>query len=181
MFLRNDRDLGVKNGTFATLERFVSNRIQVRLDDDRRLTFDLRLYNDLTHGYAATIHKAQGLTLDSVHVLAGPTMDRHSAYVSLTRHRNRVVVHYGRDDFPTHQSFIHALSRDRGKDTTLDYGIDRSDLLHTGPAVDRRGSGQQPLQSDLVNYRLRERQIARQEQDRKSRRREKDRGYELER
>ena len=181
MFLRNDRDLGVKNGTFATLERFVSNRIQVRLDDDRRLTFDLRLYSDLTHGYAATIHKAQGLTLDSVHVLAGPTMDRHSAYVSLTRHRNRVVVHYGRDDFPTHQSFIHALSRDRGKDTTLDYGIDRSDLLHTGPAVDRRGSGQQPLQSDLVNYRLRERQIARQEQDRKSRRREKDRGYELER
>ena len=50
-------------------------------------------------GYAATIHKAQGMTVDRTHVLATPGMDAHGSYVALSRHRDGMDLHYGRDDF----------------------------------------------------------------------------------
>lgn len=162
MFLRNERELGVKNGSLGTIEQVDRARMAVRLDDGRRVAFDLKDYADVTHGYAATIHKAQGLTVDRTHVLATPGLDRHGAYVALSRHRDEVHLHYGRDDFADAERLAHTLSRDRPKDSTLDYeqsatrfaerrGFDRSSILdtlarerlvdrsHTAPEQARRG------------------------------------------
>ena len=50
----------------------------VRLDDGRRVAFDLKDYAHVDHGYAATIHKAQGMTVDRTHVLATPGLDRQA-------------------------------------------------------------------------------------------------------
>lgn len=129
MFLRNERGLGVKNGTLGTLERIDGQGLTVRLDpaggsgrqEGRRITFGLGDYADLDHGYAATIHKAQGVTVDRAHVLASQHMDRHAAYVALTRHRDGVVLHYGRDAFADAGRLARGLGRERAKDTTLDY------------------------------------------------------------
>ena len=68
-------------------------------DDGRSDTFDLKDYNHIDHGYAATIHKAQGMTVDRTHVLATPGMDAHTSYVALSRHRDGMDLHYGHDDF----------------------------------------------------------------------------------
>ncbi|GCD57190.1 conjugal transfer protein [Acetobacter pasteurianus NBRC 3222] len=78
-------------------------------------------YDALDHGYAATIHKAQGVTVDRAHVLATGSMDRHGAYVALSRHRESVSVHWGRDDVGDRDGLVRRLSRERLKDTTLDY------------------------------------------------------------
>jgi hypothetical protein len=48
-------------------------------------------------------------------------MDRHSAYVSMSRHRDDVQLHYGRDDFADQRQLVRALSRDRSKDMAGDY------------------------------------------------------------
>jgi hypothetical protein len=72
----------------------------VQIDDGRSVQVDLKDYNRIDHGYAATIHKAQGMTVDRTHVLATPGMDAHSSYVALSRHRRRMDLHYGRDDLP---------------------------------------------------------------------------------
>lgn len=61
--------------------------------DGRSVAFDLKDYAHVDHGYAATIHKAQGMTVDSVHVLATPGLDRHASYVALSRHRDSVELH----------------------------------------------------------------------------------------
>ncbi|MBN9559161.1 MAG: Ti-type conjugative transfer relaxase TraA [Alphaproteobacteria bacterium] len=126
MFLRNERGLGVKNGTLGTVERVDGQGLTVRLDgagrqESRKITFGLGDYADLDHGYAATIHKAQGVTVDRAHVLASPHMDRHAAYVALTRHRDGVALHYGRDAFADAGRLARGLGRERAKDTTLDY------------------------------------------------------------
>jgi ATP-dependent exoDNAse (exonuclease V) alpha subunit len=71
----------------------------VRTDDGRSVAFDTKDYAHIDHGYAATIHKAQGMTVDRAHVLATPGMDSHGAYVGMSRHRDGVALHYGRDDF----------------------------------------------------------------------------------
>ncbi|MBA4115252.1 MAG: hypothetical protein H0X71_02205, partial [Rubrobacter sp.] len=135
----------VKNGTLGTVLAVEAGgeRLTVRLDgaggaaggpgagsgagQEGRdaapvVTFYVRDYGHVDHGYAATIHKAQGVTVDRAHVLASAHMDRHAAYVALTRHRDGVALHYGRDEFADGRQLARALGRERAKDTTLDYG-----------------------------------------------------------
>ena len=124
MFLKNERSLGVKNGTLGVVERAAPEHLAVRLDDGRRVAFDLKDYAHVDHGYAATFHKAQGVTVDRAHVPATPGMDRHSAYVGLSRHRDAVDLHYGRDDFADGRALARTLSRERTKNMASDYARD---------------------------------------------------------
>jgi ATP-dependent exoDNAse (exonuclease V) alpha subunit len=62
----------------------------VKLDDGRSIAFDTKNYAHIDHGYAATIQKSQGVTVDCTHVLATPGLDRHATYVALSRHREGV-------------------------------------------------------------------------------------------
>ena len=124
MFLKNERGLGVKNGTLGKVEQVSPERMAVKLDDGRSVAFDLKDYAHVDHGYAATIHKSQGVTVDRAHVLATPGMDRHSAYVALSRHRDGVQLHYGRDDFADQRQLARTLGRERAKDMASDYGRD---------------------------------------------------------
>ncbi len=121
MFLKNDRGLGIKNGSLGTVETVTPAEMTVRLDAGRSVAFDLKDYAHLDHGYAATIHKAQGVSVDRVHVLATPGLDRHAAYVALSRHRETVQLHYGRDDFADDARLPRLLSRERAKDMVSDY------------------------------------------------------------
>jgi Ti-type conjugative transfer relaxase TraA len=127
MFLRNERGMGVKNGTLGTIERVSPEGMAVRLDDGRGVAFDTKDYAHVDHGYAATFHKSQGVTVDRAHVLATPGMDRHSAYVGMSRHRDDVQLHYGRDDFTDQRQLVRALSRERGKDMASDYAQPEQD------------------------------------------------------
>jgi hypothetical protein len=121
MFLQNERGLGVKNGTLGAIEQVSAQSMTVQTDDGRSVHFDFKDYNRIDHGYAATIHKAQGVTVDRVHVLATPGMDAHASYVALSRHRDGMELHYGRDDFANPDRLRRTLSRDRAKDMASDY------------------------------------------------------------
>jgi ATP synthase alpha/beta family, nucleotide-binding domain len=50
-------------------------------------------------------------------------MDRHSAYVGHTRHRDRMQHHYGRDDFADQSKLVCTLWRERSKDMASDYPL----------------------------------------------------------
>jgi Ti-type conjugative transfer relaxase TraA len=129
-FLRNERSLGVKNGSLGTVEDIRGGVLQVRMDgeESRRVTVDSRYYDHLEHGYAATVHKSQGTTVDRTYVLATPHFDRHSTYVALSRHREAAAVFYGREDFEpawsrasAEENFRNVLSRARPKELAHDY------------------------------------------------------------
>ncbi len=124
MFLRNERELGVKNGSLGTLQSVNPQRMAVLLDDGRSVAFNIKDYGHIDHGYAATIHKSQGVTVDRAHVLATPGMDQHSSYVALSRHRESVQIHYGREDFADDGKLARTLSRERTKDMASDYARD---------------------------------------------------------
>jgi Ti-type conjugative transfer relaxase TraA len=154
MFRRNERGLGadgagrgvaVKNGTLGTVVAIdAGDRLTVRMDGPggptgsaaaREVTFSVRDYAHIDHGYAATIHKAQGVTVDRAHVLASEHMDRHAAYVALTRHRDAVTLHYGRDEFQDGRALARRLGRAGLKESSLDY--EDSDLARR--YAERRG------------------------------------------
>ncbi len=121
MFLQNERGLSVKNGTLGAVKKVSERSMSVRTDDGRNVSFDLKDYDRIDHGYAATIHKAQGMTVDRTHVLATPGLDAHGSYVALSRHRDGMDLHYGHDDFASRDKLVNTLSRDRAKDMASDY------------------------------------------------------------
>jgi Ti-type conjugative transfer relaxase TraA len=133
MILKNDRGLEIKNGMLGELTEVSQTRLSIHLDNGRDVSFDLKDFAHVDYGYAATIHKAQGVTVDNAHVLATPGLDRHSAYVALSRHRESVHLHYGRDDFAEDQNLTKTLSRDRAKDMVSDYAKALNQTLHSQP------------------------------------------------
>ena len=131
-FMRNERDLGVKNGSLGIIEGIEYGVLSVKLDGtNARVHVDTKFYKHLDYGYAATIHKAQGSTVDRSYVLASTHFDRHTAYVALSRHRDNATLFYARDDFggrhpsatdeAVRQRFMETLSRARPKELAHDY------------------------------------------------------------
>ena len=98
LFLRNDRPLGVPNGMRATVDRvhpIGSVDLTVTTTDRQRIDVP-RWYVDqghLAHGYAMTIHKAQGLTCDTALVYATDDLYRELGYVALSRGRDLNVIY----------------------------------------------------------------------------------------
>ncbi|HEY5331560.1 MAG TPA: hypothetical protein VIJ79_16900, partial [Acidobacteriaceae bacterium] len=127
LFRENNRDLGVKNGMLGTVERAEEGRLGVRLDSargpgqGRAVSVSMADYAAVDHGYAVTIHKAQGATVDRAYVLASGTMDRHLTYVAMTRHRDEVQLYASREEFRAEGALSARLSRSQAKETTLDY------------------------------------------------------------
>lgn len=89
------------------------------------------------HGYVATVHKSQGITVDWAHVVATPGMDRHLAYVALSRHRHGIALHWSREGLASQEGLANRLGRERAKDTTLDYGESEAGLC--AAYAERRG------------------------------------------
>jgi ATP-dependent exoDNAse (exonuclease V) alpha subunit len=98
LFTRNYHNLGVKNGMLATVEHITDDQISVILDnetgnDSKTVLFSPSDFSAFDHGYAVTIHRAQGCTIDRSFVLSSKTMDSHLSYVALTRHKSEVRIY----------------------------------------------------------------------------------------
>ncbi|CAM3595385.1 Ti-type conjugative transfer relaxase TraA [Agrobacterium radiobacter] len=142
VLLRNDRALAVKNGMLGTVESVEPDALHLRLDGSsggqktgRRITIRPKDYQSFDHGYATTIHKAQGATVDRSFVMASATMDRHLTYVAMTRHRHQAMLYAGRDEFKNIKALTASMSRSGLKETTLDY---------TDTFAERRGLKEPP-------------------------------------
>ncbi|NKN10373.1 Ti-type conjugative transfer relaxase TraA, partial [Rhizobium laguerreae] len=93
----------VKNGMLGTVVSTGDKRgevlLSVRLDNGRDVVLSENSYRNVDHGYAATIHKSQGATVERTFVLATGMMDQHLTYVSMTRHRDRADLYAAKEDF----------------------------------------------------------------------------------
>jgi len=149
VFLENSRDLGVKNGMLGTVERVEADRpgagpmIVAQLDGrgGESVSVPMGDYQAIDHGYATTIHKNQGATVDRSYVMASGTMDRHLTYVAMTRHRDGVQLYAAQDEFTNagrlvehgaapyehdpqkSDSYFVTLENDKGEQRTL-WGVD---------------------------------------------------------
>ncbi len=123
-----NEDVPVMNGSLGTVESIHRidgqedrHRMRVKLDTGKTVEFDSDQYTKFDHGYAATIHKSQGVTAGRAFVLASQYMDRHAAGVSMTRHVHQADMYYAAGEFENFDKLLGRLSRDGRKDTTLDY------------------------------------------------------------
>ncbi|MGF9566878.1 Ti-type conjugative transfer relaxase TraA [Neorhizobium sp. BT27B] len=124
VFLKNEGAIGVKNGMLGKVVEAAPGRVVVAIGEGehpRQVIIEQRFYNNVDHGYATTVHKSQGATVDCVKVLASLSLDRHLTYVAMTRHREDLAVYYGRRSFAKAGGLVEILSRRNSKETTLDY------------------------------------------------------------
>ena len=95
LFTRNDQSLNVRNGMLATVLKIDDFKMIVRIDGEdknpsRTVTFKPSQFSSIDHGYASTIHRSQGSTVDSSFVLSSQTLDENLVYVAMTRHKYEV-------------------------------------------------------------------------------------------
>lgn len=128
LFTRNDRETGLKNGMLGTVTKTDQHHLTIALDDkdehdqSSEMTISINDYQDIEHGYATTIHKSQGATVDKSYVLASETMDRHLTYVAMTRHKQDTKLFVSDDEFSSNEKMYNTLSRARYKKMVIEHG-----------------------------------------------------------
>jgi ATP-dependent exoDNAse (exonuclease V) alpha subunit len=152
---RNDRQLDVKNGAFGTVLEVGEQDMRVRLDDGAEKYINLAEYGHIEHGYASTVHKAQGATVERTLVLATPGMDAHLSYVALSRHREDTALYAGKADFEDEKELVSRLARTSEADyfADLDEEGGQPEALERGralePTVERSRSRSRGLDLDF--------------------------------
>ena len=127
LFTRNNLEMGVKNGTLGTLKHITLNRhreceMTVITDDGKTVRFSPSAnggYNHIEHGYAMSVHKAQGVTVSHSYLLASEIMgDREWAYVGASRARETTQLYCTTD---MKLNLGSRFNKSRQKTSSLDY------------------------------------------------------------
>ena len=121
LLTRNDRGLGVANGDRAEVVGAGMNRLDVRLRDGREVRVEAEGYDGVQAGYAVTTHKAQGMSVDRVHVMAGDGMHASLAYVAMTRQREGATLYAAREHFRNYDALRSAIGHQRDSSAVGDY------------------------------------------------------------
>jgi len=105
LFTKNSRKLGVSNGTFGVIldirKPLFQTGIQftVKTDSNKTVSFNSKDYKSLDNGFAVTIHKSQGATLDRTFFLLSEKTSREAAYVAMSRHKKDAKIYIDRSSF----------------------------------------------------------------------------------
>lgn len=133
-FTRTDKEQGINNGTFGTIESLdpKTKKITVLLDNNNKVEFDPHTYTGLRHGYASTVYKAQGVTLSHVHVLHTPSTNKSTSYVALSRQTKSLSLYVSNHETPSLNHLIKQMSRDSGNTCSLVYDTQKDIDLKKG-------------------------------------------------
>jgi Ti-type conjugative transfer relaxase TraA len=120
---RNAKVLGMTNGELATVtglsERRGETEITARFDAGHTRTWRVSEHPHVEHGYALTVHKAQGVSVERAYVLAHESMSaREWSYVAGSRAREAVHLYADRH---TAKDLGQIMERSQKKDLALDH------------------------------------------------------------
>jgi Ti-type conjugative transfer relaxase TraA len=93
-FTGTDKKLGLYNGAAGTVTAIAGTTVTVQLDGRRgeMRTFDAACFQSFRHGYAGTIYRGQGRTLDQTYLYHSEHWRSAASYVALTRHRDKAEL-----------------------------------------------------------------------------------------
>jgi Ti-type conjugative transfer relaxase TraA len=108
-----DKKRGLLNGHAGTIAKIEDTTIHLNLDGraGRVIAFDAEEFKDFRHGYAGTIYKGQGRTLDQTYLYHSEHWRSAASYVALTRHRDNAEVFVARNTAPTLKELARQMAR----------------------------------------------------------------------
>ena len=83
----------------GTIEAIDGTHITVKLDgrQPKTINFDAAAFDQFRHGYAGTIYRGQGRTLDQTYLYHSEHWRSAASYVALTRHRDKAELFVARN------------------------------------------------------------------------------------
>ena len=96
MFLRNDKSLGVVNGTVGRVVETGDHSLKIETRAGTK-EIDLKSYNHLDHSYGSTLHKSQGMTSERVMIHIdtnqGMSNSANAFYVGVSRASHEATIY----------------------------------------------------------------------------------------
>ena len=124
LFRLNNKSLGVRNGDLATITEISANTFRATLDSGEQVIIP-KSYKSIDYGYALTVHKSQGMTVEHASIFIDNTYwDKHLAFVAMTRHKESLRIYANTHNHPDLNSLTHTLSRSTTKDNVIDWPLD---------------------------------------------------------
>jgi ATP-dependent exoDNAse (exonuclease V) alpha subunit len=123
LFLKNDYKLGVKNGSKGTVIELQKTPV-VKLDNGKIIHLSHGQHID--YGYATTVHKAQGITVNNAFVMFSPYWYKNLVYVAMSRHRIDVKCYADAKQHKSIPELIDKLSSWQIKDSVIGWPINFS-------------------------------------------------------
>ena len=98
-FTGTDKRQGLFNGQAGTVQEINGMRLTVALDgrSSKAIQFDATTFQDFRHGYAGTIYKGQGRTIDETYLYHSEHWRSASSYVAMTRHSEKAELFVARE------------------------------------------------------------------------------------
>lgn len=106
LITRNDHARGLLNGTTGSVTDLSRDGLRVQTRDGRHVGLDRHWLQagHLEHGYAMTLHKAQGRTVHTALLLADPSLGTEAGYVGLSRGTDSNHLYLSAGDDPRSES-----------------------------------------------------------------------------
>lgn len=124
LFRQNHKELGVRNGELATITRINVSELHATLNGGEQVVIP-KTYAFIDYGYALTIHKSQGMTINHAIVFVNsPYWDKNLAFVAMTRHRDSLNLYTSKHHHPDLNALIKTLSHSTIKDNVIDWPLD---------------------------------------------------------
>ena len=135
-----EKNAGLTNGRVGTVTALAIDehgkaRVSVELDaakGDKPQTVSFVVgenskageFNSFKHGFAGTIYRGQGRTLDEAYVAHSAQWRSAASYVALTRHRERVHIFAARETVKDLETWPKGMARTDNKRAATAYSID---------------------------------------------------------
>jgi Ti-type conjugative transfer relaxase TraA len=112
-FTATEKKRGIANGAAGQVVAIEGNAITVQLDGKgaKTLTFDGEEFMGFRHGYAGTVYKGQGRTLDQTFLYHSEHWRSAASYVALTRHRDKTEIFVARNTAPDAKELARQMAR----------------------------------------------------------------------
>lgn len=143
---RTQKEAGIVNGAVGTVRTIEGDRVTVELDSKkgaapRVVSFEVGedtkagQFNSFKHGYAGTIYRGQGRTLDETFVYHSSHWRSASSYVALSRHRDSVALFVAKDTAKDIGQLARQMARQDEKRAAVAFVPDKGGLFRSGLAT----------------------------------------------
>lgn len=126
-FTNNAKRLELYNGQSFTVQSIDGTKLTIRKDGAKKdTTFDTAAFKSFRHGYASTVHRGQGKTVDQAYILHSGQWNDRLSYVGLTRHHDQVALFTAAKDL---DSLAVQMSQIDDRPSATKFHVDMDEVL----------------------------------------------------
>ena len=120
---QTNKDIGVTNGDIAIIMHVSKDQFVIKDASGKEIEFNPKEYSGFRHGYATTVFKAQGASINDVFVLHDGFAGLRNSYVALSRNIKCLKLYINEEATRSTEHLIKQLSSDPEISSSMSYQI----------------------------------------------------------